>query len=57
MKVYILHYDDNWADEHKIEGVYTTFEKALEAKDELMKFLSPVNPGAILGIKAYLVQE
>lgn len=56
MKVYILRYDDNWGDVHKIEGVYATFERALEAKKELMKFMAP-NPGGIYGIKAYLVQE
>lgn len=57
MKVYILHYDDTFTDDHKIEGVYGTYERAIEAKDELLKFLSPVTPGVIVGVKAYLVQE
>lgn len=57
MKVYILTYDDNFGDIHKIEGVFATFERALEEKDKLIEYMGVHNLGGIYGIKAYLVQE
>lgn len=57
MKVYILQYDDNFGDVHKIEGVFATFERALEEKDKLIEFMGIHNLGGIYGIKAWPVQE
>lgn len=57
MKVYILQYDDNFGDVHKVEGVFATFERALEEKDKLVKFMGAHNLGGIYGIKAWPVQE
>lgn len=37
MKVYVLIYDDDWNDIHRVEGVYSSFEKAQAAKKDLLE--------------------
>jgi hypothetical protein len=35
MKVYVLESSDEWGEEHKLHGVFSTFEKAGEANEIL----------------------
>lgn len=48
MKVYILIYEDQWNDIHRVEGVYSSFQKAIAARK---KILDEFNYEGIFGIR------